>query len=59
MESSLKNIIFAYMDFNKMTNLEKAGTENDEDPSENFLKILDMGPISTWKHEMKFWNLAT
>ena len=50
--------------------LEKMGTGNDEDPSKKFLKILDMvpistrkhetivgnmGPISTRKHEMAFW----
>ena len=35
--------------------LEKTGTENDEDLSKNFLKILDTVPIFTWKHETDFW----
>ena len=30
--------------------------QNDEDPSKNFLKILNMGQISTWRHEMIFWE---
>ena len=29
--------------------------ENPDDPSNNILKILDMGSISSRKHEMKFW----
>ena len=28
---------------------------NHEDPSYTFLKILDMGSISSWKHEMESW----
>ena len=39
-----------------LESLEKAGPKNDEDPSKHFLKILDMRPISTRKHE---WNVGT
>ena len=37
-----------------LTIFEKTGTEHDEDPSNNFLEILNMGPISTGEHEMIF-----
>ena len=30
--------------------------KNDEDPSNKIFKILNMGPISTWKHEMILWE---
>ena len=30
----------------------RRGPSNDEDPSNNFLNILPMGSISSWKHEM-------
>ena len=29
--------------------------EKNEDPSKQFLGILDMGSVSTRKHEMKIW----
>ena len=34
---------------------ERQGPNNDEDPSEKFLKILEMRSISTRTHEMIFW----
>ena len=33
----------------------RPGPKNDEDPSNKILKILNMGPISTRKHEMEMW----
>ena len=41
----LKSIIFTYMDFKKCQIWKRRAPKNDEDPSKNFLKILDMGPI--------------
>ena len=35
--------------------LGKTGAENDEDPFNQILTILDMGSISIKKHEMKVW----
>ena len=35
-----------------LTISEKMGTEHDEDPSHKILKILDMGSISSRKHEI-------
>ena len=29
--------------------------QNDEDPFKIISNILNMAPISTWKHEMKIW----
>ncbi len=37
---------------------EKTGAENDEDPFNEFLKILDMGSISTRKHEWDFGSMG-
>ena len=34
----------------------RQGPKNDEDPSDHFLKILNMGPISSWEYEMIFWE---
>ena len=39
-----------------LTMFEKVGTENDADPFNNILKILDMGLSSSWKHDMKCWQ---
>ena len=41
-----------------MTILEKTGTESPEDPSNKIYKILNMGPISTRKHEWIFINMV-
>ena len=35
--------------------LENTGTENDEGPSKKFLKILDMGSISSRRREVEVW----
>ena len=40
------NILFL-QDFKKCQIWKRRAPKNDEDPSKNFLKILDMGPIST------------
>ena len=45
-------------DVKHVKNMEKAGTENDDDPSNKFLKILVMGPISTRKHETELWEMG-
>ena len=37
---------------------EKAGTEHDEDPSNEILKILDMRPTSTRKHGWIFAKMV-
>ena len=45
--------------------LEKTDTENPDDPSNTFLEILDMGSLSSRKHETEFgkslkpWNQET
>ena len=46
MGTSLKHIIFAYLDSKKSQIWKRRAPKNDEDPSKNFLKILDVGPIS-------------
>ena len=54
------NNIFAnvkIMDIHVVTFLEKTGTEHDEDPSKKILKISDTGPLSSWKHDMIFYNI--
>ena len=56
----LENIIFHIWEFGKskmLTFSKRRAPENDDDPSKNFLKILNMGPLSTWKHEMIFGNI--
>ena len=56
MGTSLKNIIFAYMDFKKMSNLEKTGTEKWWRSVQEFLENLGYGSnIYIWKHEIRIW----
>ena len=38
--------------------LEQAGPNNPEDPSNETLKILVMGSISSRKHEMEIWQFS-
>ena len=35
------------------------GAENPDDPSYKFLTILNMGSISSRKHEMEIWNMGS
>ena len=52
MGTSLTYIIFTYLDFVFCQFWKRRAPNNDEDPFNEILKILDMGPISIWKHEM-------
>ena len=50
---------FGILEFKKsqmLKVLKRQAPKHHEDPSKNFLKILEMGPISSWKHEMIFWE---
>ena len=58
MGTSLKSIMFAYLDFKKCQIWKRRAPKNDEDPSKNFLEILNIGPISIKKHEWIFANMV-
>ena len=48
MGTSFKNILFLHIWTSKKCQMRKRrAPKNDEDPFKNFLKILNMGPIST------------
>ena len=57
MGTSLKHIIFVYMDLKKCQIWKRRAPTNDEDPSKNFLKILDMYFISIKKMRWKFGDM--
>ena len=56
METVFIFINLKIVDFENMKMWETTGNEHDEDPSNIFLKILDMRSISTRKHE---WNVGS
>ena len=59
MGTSLKLIMFTYLDFeNNCQGWKRRAPINDEDPSNKISKIMDMGPISTRKHEWNFINMV-
>ena len=59
MDTFLKNMIFAKLKFVKIKTFEiseqtlkRRAPNNDEDPSQIILKLLNMGSLSSRKHEM-------
>lgn len=46
---------FQNSEFHFFEIVNRQAPKNDEDSSHKLLKILDMGPISTKRHEMDFW----
>ena len=40
---------------NILTSLEKTGAEQSDSPCKKILKALEMGSISSWKHDMEIW----
>ena len=51
-ESFFQNIVTGNLNISEIEHFEKTGAEHPEDPSNTLLTILNMGSISSRKHEM-------
>ena len=58
MGTSLKRIIFAYIDFKKCQFWKRRAPRIPEDPFNRIFKILNMRSISIKKHEWTFANMV-